>query len=560
MKILETVNRTAMVLPLIMCAMLLATPGQGGGGTLLDNAGVTIAQAADGAHDTEAASPDAAHSNVEIHEAETQAGHGAEDTHGDAEAHDAAAAGHGDAHGGEHGDAHAGGHDAHGHGPKEMSIFWLIPFVCILLCIAVIPLINGHWWHHNFPKVSFLLGAPMLVLMFLQLQTKTIHTFVEYCSFIALVGSLFVISGGILIRGSFKSTPIVNCVFLLIGSVIASFIGTAGASMVLIRPMLRINKERKTKLHIFIFFIFMVSNIGGSLTPLGDPPLFLGFLQGVPFAWTLTHMLPGWGLMIGILLGLFFLIDTLMLKREGGAKEALGKDKFQIVGSVNFLFFAGVLLTVIAYGSWMPKEWGFGRDAIQVISMTLMSALSLIVTPNKLREENGFTWFPVQEVAILFAAIFACMIPALNYLEYMGSTGALAVEHPWQYFWMTGVLSSFLDNAPTYLTFLSLAKTMIPIGAEGACQLAASGMLSEGIAVVGGCVPQKILLAISMGAVFMGANTYIGNAPNFMVKSICEENDVPMPSFIGYMGWSIAILVPLFVIVTFIFFNPAATG
>ncbi len=540
MKLPETIYKTAIVLPLIMCAMLLVTPGQ-----VCDNAGwsstcVIIAQALETTRETPAHT--GGQGGVDIHEAEANRAHSAEaadeeSVYGVAAEHD-------------------------GYGPRKMSILWLIPFICLLISIAVIPLISGTWWHHNFPKVSLLLGAPMVVLMFWLLQMKTIHTFVEYCSFIVLVGSLFVISGGIMIRGSFKSTPVVNSTFLLIGALIASLIGTAGASMVLIRPMLRLNKERKIKLHIFVFFIFLVSNIGGSLTPLGDPPLFLGFLQGVPFLWPLQHMLKGWAFMIGVLLGLFFLIDTLMLKREGGPKKLKGNEKFQIAGGINFLFLAGVLLTVIAYGSFMPKEWDtfFGRDIIQVVLMCLMAAFSMIFTSKALRDENGFTWFPVKEVAILFAAIFACMIPALNYLEYSGSTGGLSIEHPWQFFWMVGTLSSFLDNAPTYLSFLSLAKTMIPIGADGACHLAQSGLLSQGVAVVGGCVPQKILLAISMGAVFMGANTYIGNAPNFMVKAICEENDVEMPSFIGYIGWSIAILVPLFLLVTFIFFNPAVTG
>jgi Na+/H+ antiporter NhaD/arsenite permease-like protein len=434
---------------------------------------------------------------------------------------------------------------AHGHGPINMSILWIIPFAGILLSIAIIPLINGHWWHHNFPKVSLLFGIPMAVAMFIMLQTKTIHTFVEYCSFIALVGSLFVISGGILVRGSFKSSPMTNTVFLIIGSVIASFIGTAGASMVLIRPMLRINRNRKTKLHIFIFFIFAVSNIGGSLTPLGDPPLFLGFLQGVPFEWTLIHMLPGWAFAIGILMALFYVVDSMMVKKDGGIPADdpnEPKQKFAILGSYNFIFLLGVMGTVIFYGTVLRsmENLGFIRDAIQVGLMALMALLSMVVTPKPLREENGFSWFPVKEVAILFAAIFACMIPALNILEYKGETGALTLTHAWQYFWMTGGLSSFLDNAPTYLTFLSLGKT---IGGAGC------------VAVYGGCVPQHILLAIAMGAVFFGAMSYIGNAPNFMVKSICEENKVPMPSFLGYMVWSIGILVPIFAIVTFIFFR-----
>jgi len=537
MNLTSHAKRILLLVPILMVlGSIVSIPGQTGRETSVPMASA-VAMAAEHSQPAE-------HGGAVVHEEE-------------AVPHEAGAVEHETA-GEAHGDAH--GEEAHGgHGPKDMAIWWVLPFVGILLSIAVIPLISGHWWHHNFPKVSLLFGLPMAILMFWQLQTKTIHVFVEYCSFIALVGSLFVISGGILIRGSFKSTPLMNCIFLAIGSVIASLIGTAGASMVLIRPMLRINANRKTKLHIFIFFIFMVSNIGGSLTPLGDPPLFLGFLQGVPFQWTLIHMLPGWAFMISLLLVVFFIFDTMIVKREGGPPEVEGNDKFAMLGGVNFLFLVGVMTTVIVYGSVLPREWGFWRDAFQVGAMTLMAALSMIVTPKKLRDENGFTWFPVKEVAILFAAIFACMIPALNKLEYMGLHGQLVVEHPWQYFWMAGTLSSFLDNAPTYLTFLSLGKTMIPVTDAGQCILAAKGVLASGVPVglpgAFGCVPQQVLLAISMGAVFMGANTYIGNAPNFMVKSICEENKVPMPSFLGYMGWSIAILVPLFVLVTFVFFG-----
>ena len=436
---------------------------------------------------------------------------------------------------------------AAGSAPVDMSPVWVLPFAGILLCIALLPLINAHWWHHNFPKISLAFGLPMAVLMAIMLPDKSLHVLVEYCSFIALVGSLFVISGGILVRGSFKSSPLTNCAFLLTGSVAASFIGTAGASMALIRPMLRINKNRKTKIHIFVFFIFTVSNIGGSLTPLGDPPLFLGFLQGVPFEWTLIYMLPGWALATAVLLAVFFVLDTLILKRDGGLISGYQAaieppQKFAIAGAHNFLFLLGVMGTVIFYGTVLRdmKGLGFARDAIQVALMGLMAALALKTTPAALRRENGFTWFPVKEVAVLFAAIFACMIPALNILEHKGATGALSLGYAWQYFWMTGGLSAMLDNAPTYLTFLSLAKTM---GGEGC------------VAVAGGCVPQHILLAISMGAVFFGAASYIGNAPNFMVKSICEENEVSMPSFLGYLGWAAVFLLPLFAVMSYLFFR-----
>lgn len=437
--------------------------------------------------------------------------------------------------------AYASSRPAEGHEQaKNISVLWVIPFVGILLSIAIIPLVNGYWWHHNFAKISLFWGLPTAIAMIFVLPERAAHTAIEYMSFIALVGSLFVISGGILVRGAFKNTPATNVAVLAIGSVMASLVGTAGASMILVRPMLRINATRKSKTHIFVFFIFIVSNIGGSLTPLGDPPLFLGLLQGVPFSWTFANMLPGWAFMTGCLLTIFYFMDTALVKKEGGARPPAGDEKFAILGGVNFIFLFGVLAAVVAYGSFMPAEWGLKREAIQMVCMAAMAGLSMAATPKKIHEENGFSFFPVREVATLFAAIFACMIPALDILEYMGSTGRLGVSHPWQFFWMTGGLSSFLDNAPTYMTFLSLGKTLGGAGCE---------------AVIGGCVPQDVLRAISMGAVFMGANTYIGNAPNFMVKSICHENEVELPSFVHYMGWSIAILIPLFALVTLIFFR-----
>jgi Na+/H+ antiporter NhaD/arsenite permease-like protein len=430
------------------------------------------------------------------------------------------------------------------HGLKKLSLLWILPFVGILLSIAIFPVVAEEWWGRNFPGVCLLWGLPVAAAMYFVLPGRTVQAAIEYCSFIALVGSLFVISGGILIRCTFISAPLTNCIMLLIGSLFASFIGTAGASMIMVRPMMRINAKRKSKAHIFIFFIFLISNIGGSLTPLGDPPLFLGFLQGVPFTWTLTHMAAGWAFAIAILLAVFFIVDTIILKRDGGVEGHDVWHKFGIHGGLNFVFLLGVLGTVILYGSYLPAKWGLLREAIQIILMCAMAALSMATTPKTVREENGFSWFPVKEVAILFAAIFACMIPTLNILEYKGFHKELNVTHPWQFFWMSGGLSSFLDNAPTYLTFLSLGKTLGLV--KGAC---------HGIAVIGGCVPPKILLGISMGSVFMGANTYIGNAPNFMVKSICEHNKVKMPSFFGYMLWSLLILEPLFLLITYVFFR-----
>lgn len=429
--------------------------------------------------------------------------------------------------------------------PVKMHIAFILPFVGILLCIAIIPLVNGNWWRHNFQKVAAFWGLPMAAAMFFILRDKTIQTGVEFLSFIALVGSLFVISGGILIKGTHRSSPLVNAVFFAIGAALANMIGTAGASMVLIRPLLRINETRKHKIHIFIFFIFVVGNIGGSLTPLGDPPLFLGFLQGVPFAWTLTRMFPAWLFNVAAIIAVYCAVDAYIIgKLEGGVKPLESeREPIRILGGVNFIFLFGVLCTVLLYGYVISPLLGHIRflpEFCQIALMAGMAALSLKFTPGLVREANGFTWFPVREVAILFAAIFACMIPALNILEYLGATGGIKVTHAWQYFWMSGGLSSFLDNAPTYLTFLSLGKT---VGGAGC------------VAVLGGCAPQKILLAVSMGSVFMGANSYIGNAPNFMVKSICEESGTKMPSFFGYMAWSTLVLIPLFIADTLLFFR-----
>jgi Na+/H+ antiporter NhaD/arsenite permease-like protein len=443
---------------------------------------------------------------------------------------------------------------AHEEQAKKISYYWLLPFACILLCIAVIPLVNAHWWRHNFKRISALFGIPMIVAMYILLPERAVHTTVEYLSFIALVVSLYVISGGIVIRGKFNNSPITNVIFLAIGAVLANLIGTAGASMVLIRPMLRINKYRKTKIHIFVFFIFIVSNIGGSLTPLGDPPLFLGFLQGVPFQWPLINLLPGWAFACGILLAVFAVLDTFLFRRDSKRgherRHFHNQDTptFQLIGAVNFLFLLGILGTVLAYGHVFIKNPAitklnpFMPNFIQIILMCLMAFMSLAFTPDGARKENEFSWFPAKEVAILFAAIFACMIPALNILEYVGQHQILKVSHPAQFFWISGGLSSFLDNAPTYMTFLSLGKTLGAAGDPGV------------IRVIGGHVPREILIAISMGSVFMGANTYIGNAPNFMVKSICNEYGVKMPSFVHYMVWSFAILIPLFLLTTLVFF------
>jgi Na+/H+ antiporter NhaD/arsenite permease-like protein len=394
---------------------------------------------------------------------------------------------------------------------------------------------------------------------------QLLHIYViDYIPFIILLGGLFVISGGITVRGSLTGTPALNTTILAIGSVLASVIGTTGASMLLIRPLIRALACRRHKLHTIIFFIFLVSNIGGSLTPIGDPPLFLGFLHGVSFFWTLK-LLPLFLLNVAVLLTVYFLLDSYFIRREGAplspaAEDECGQKPVSVVGLYNFILLAGVICAVVLSGTFAKHPFFFDaaaghdrglplftqdghtlimplvnicRDGIII----LLAVLSLKMTPTSLRKENNFTWGPIREVAVLFAGIFATIIPAIAILQARG--GELGVTSPAQFFWAAGMLSSFLDNAPTYLTFLSLA------GGLG---------LKAGVWTDLGYVAPHVLMAISAGSVFMGANTYIGNAPNFMVRSIAEENEIKMPSFFGYMAWSGCILIPLFVLNTLIFF------
>jgi len=418
-----------------------------------------------------------------------------------------------------------------GDGLADFPLWSGVFFVALLFCIAILPLLNAEWWVRNFGYVSLLLAIPAAIMVGTRNWQLLVHVISEYISFIILLGSLFVIAGGIVIRVGIRGTPMLNCAFLLTGAVFASLIGTTGASMVLLRPLIRSNKWRRHVVHIYIFFIFLVSNIGGLLTPLGDPPLFLGFLRGVPFFWTL-RLLPIWLLAVALLLVLFFLLDSYFEKRESQERPLKGlaelpEKKLEIKGRINFLFLAMVM------GSFfIPPPFREG-------TMILSAVLSVFLTRKSLREENAFTFAPILEVAILFAGIFVTMVPVLSLLQANGSR--LGVVEPWQFFWVSGFLSSVLDNAPTYLVFMSIAKSV-----------AHTGGIVEGL-VAG--VPQALLVAISVGCVFMGANTYIGNGPNFMVKAVCEENGVNMPSFFGYMAWANGILIPLFLLVTVAFFR-----
>jgi Na+/H+ antiporter NhaD/arsenite permease-like protein len=408
-----------------------------------------------------------------------------------------------------------------------LPLYAVTPFVAMLLAIAVCPLWLPHWWESNRNKlsVSVLLGAPVLLFYLVREPDALIHTGTEYVSFMILLAGLYVIAGGVLLRGDIEATPVVNATFLAGGAALASFIGTTGASMLLIRPLLQTNRERTRVKHTVIFFIFVVSNIGGMLTPLGDPPLFLGYLQGVPFAWTFRLWRP-WVVMVGALLLVYLVWDSVAYAREPRAARA--RDLAEITplrlrGALNGLWLLGVVAAV-----------AFLREPAREVAIVALAGLSLWTTSADVHRANGFTAAPMVEVAVLFLGIFLTMIPALELLHMRG--GELGVRQPWQFFWATGGLSSFLDNAPTYLTFLALGQGL--------------GMPAE---VVG--VPHAILAAISVGAVAMGANSYIGNAPNFMVKAVAEEAGVRMPSFLGYMVYSGGVLGPLFVAVTFLFFR-----
>ncbi len=471
-----------------------------------------------------------------------------------------------------HAEAHG---DGHGISPTGLLPLWTaIPFACILLSIALGPLVAPHFWHHHFPKISamwaLLFAIPFLIWNPKVAFGEILHIyFLDYFPFIILLWGLFTVSGGIYVGGALRGNPRVNLILLLIGTFLASLIGTTGAAMVLIRPLLRANDWRRNKVHLVVFFIFLVANIGGSLTPLGDPPLFLGFLHGVPFFWVTKGILLEMLLASALILTIFFFVDSHFYRKEDQAnKPAVKADEggIKIEGLHNLIFLMGIMGAVIMSGSIHLPEFVLYKGGSHPVSIPLqnwvkdviiivMGLLSLKFTSKIIREKNGFSWFPILEVAYLFAGIFMTIIPALAILK-AGSAGALAdltnaVHGPVRFFWATGILSSFLDNAPTYLTFFNAV-----LGDMGFTEAQVPGLLGyasdlaqENHTFI------KDLTAISSGAVFMGAVTYIGNAPNFMVKAIAEEMGIPMPSFFGYMlKWSVPILMPVFVIITFVFF------
>ncbi len=458
-------------------------------------------------------------------------------------------------------EGHEGGHGGGAELGKILPLWSIIPFVGILLSIALFPLLAPHFWHHHFEKVSAFWAICFAIPFIYAYKSIALHEIfhiylIDYIPFIILLWALFTVSGGILVKGSLEGKPSTNTILLLIGTLLSSWIGTTGSAMVLIRPVLRANAKRKKKTHIVVFFIFLVANIGGSLTPLGDPPLFLGFLHHVPFFWTFK-LIPHMGVASLILLTLFYFMDKFYYARETveDVKYVDTKEPIQILGKHNFLLLAGVIGGVLLSGFWKPgfvhilgvpvAIQNLTRDAILIV----LGIISLKTTKKDIREENGFSWFPIQEVAYLFAGIFMTIIPALAILK-AGTEGSLAflinaVKEPMHYFWVTGILSSFLDNAPTYLTFLNTALGQFFAG------------IPEPVAV-GHLISDKALFleAIAAGAVFMGANTYIGNAPNFMVKSIAEEAGINMPSFFGYIfKYSLPILIPVFILIGFIFFR-----
>lgn len=466
-----------------------------------------------------------------------------------------------DAHGGE------GAHHSHGVDGAKLPIWSIIPFVGILLSIAIFPLVlDSHFLVHHGGKMSLVWALAFAIPYLIAFQGEAfydiLHIYLlDYIPFILLLWGLFTVAGGILVRGTLRGTPILNTILLLIGTVIASWVGTTGASMLLIRPLIRANAYRKNKVHLIVFFIFLVSNIGGSLTPIGDPPLFLGFLRGVPFFWTTTALFPHMLFISVILIVLFFVVDTFMFKREGGVVPDDGTNEpIRVEGLFNLVFLLGIIGAVLMSGTF---KWGevnilgvhvYWQNIAREVLIVVMGVLSLKYTPfsGELRQSNEFSWEPIEEVAKVFAGIFMTIIPALAILK-AGENGALAgligaMKQPFHYFWITGVLSSFLDNAPTYLTFFNTALGKLHLTETVVPQIL-SGQLAD---------PQhlefiRLLTAISIGAVFMGANTYIGNAPNFMVKAIAEQSGIRMPSFFGYMLWSVVILFPLFVVVTFVF-------
>ena len=433
----------------------------------------------------------------------------------------------------------------------ELPLVTALPFVVLLLVIALAPLAAPRWWHHNRNKalVALLVSAPILLYLGIHAPESLHEKFHEYLGFIVVIGALFVVTGGIHIQGSLAGTPLVNTGMLGIGAVLANLLGTTGASVLLIRPLLRANKRRKRVAHIVIFFIFIVANCGGLLTPLGDPPLLLGYLKGVPFDWTL-RLWPQWLMLNGVLVVLFNLWDQWALNRDekelpgSQHEEVLIHEPLRIQGGVEMMELLGIILTIVGAGRAAAAGQPWTQNVRELL-IVLLALFGYFAGSGERRAKNVFTFSPIIEVAVLFAAIFVTMTPVLEMLNAWAQQPAFALSTPVQFFWTAGALSSVLDNAPTYLAFAASAAGLHGVAPHGPY----IGTLALDPRAA------QLLAAISTGAVFMGANTYIGNAPNFMVKAIAEESGVKMPSFFGYMVYSLGILLPLFVLVSLVFFR-----
>ncbi len=449
-------------------------------------------------------------------------------------------------------DDHGADGEHHAAAPPGWTV---IPFVLLLSMIATGPLFYEHFWHKNYPIIAVSLASIVVLYYLFALHNAhaPVHALAEYIQFIALLASLYIASGGIMINVDKKATPMANVLLLVVGAIIANLIGTTGASMLLIRPFIRLNKSRIRPYHI-IFFIFMVSNIGGALTPIGDPPLFLGFLKGVPFMWTLTHNVLPWALALVILSAIFYVFDS-RNKDEDLFDEVVYTNKTSIIGGKNFFWLAVIIASVfldpnvidgvpaIVYDG---QKFSFLREII----MLSVGFLSYKLADKKAIEGNEFNFEPIREVAFIFIGIFGTMMPALALVsEFAQSEAGASLIGPNSLYWGTGILSGFLDNAPTYLNFLAAA-----LASQGGDINAITNVQDY---AAGGVYDQSVinLTAIAVGAVFFGAMTYIGNGPNFMVKSIAEQTGIHMPSFFGYiLRYSIPILLPIFLVVWLIFF------
>lgn len=432
-------------------------------------------------------------------------------------------------------------------GGFDMPVWALIPFIIMLLMIAIGPLLFNHFWEENKNKliVSLILGVPTAIyLIAVNLKHALLHQMLfDYVPFIILLGALFTITGGIHLKGDIEAKPWINTLFLSIGAIIASFMGTTGAAMLLIRPVIRTNSKRKYNVHTILFFIAIVANCGGLLTPLGDPPLFLLYLRGAEFSWFL-HMVPEWAFTNGLLLLIYFVVDSYYYRKEPAENVVYNKSKaepIRLKGNLNFLWLLGVVLSVAFLNKGYFSGWDSAQGGndyfgfIREFALLLMAILSLIFTKKTIRQANKFSWTPIVEVAFLFLGIFVTMVPALLYLS--ANASSLGIDTPAHFYYFTGTLSSFLDNAPTAISFYELAKGM---------------GLSGDIMVAG--IPEVILTAISVASVFFGAMTYIGNGPNFMVKAIAEENNISMPSFFGYIiKFSLIVLLPIYILSQILF-------